>query len=342
VPTARGGGAMILVTGAAGFLGRHVRAALAAQGMATRGLDRRSGPAGADWVTGDLLDANACAAALAGVRGVIHLAALADLWIADKSLYDRINRDGAIGFAHAARAAGVERFLYVSSATTLVAGPRGALAAPILLDEGTHIDPADLLGPYPRAKRVAEIAIAGLKAPGFQPICVLPTLPIGPGDENLTPPSRMLLDLAHGRLPALMECWLNLCGVEDMARALALIATGTPQRDRYVLAGEDMLLSALAAQVAGMGYAPAPRGRVPYRLARGFAEVDEAVADHLSHRAPTAPLTGVRLAGRARRFSAAALDAEFGWRPAPIGRALTGFFAWAAAKGLLTPQPGRG
>ncbi|WP_327676536.1 NAD(P)H-binding protein [Kitasatospora sp. NBC_00458] len=94
---------MILVTGAAGKAGREVVAALRAAGEPVRVLVRDPGaarwPEGVEVVAGDLRDPAAVAPALAGVGRVFLLLA----------------EDGGAGFAEAARGAGLERVVLLSS-----------------------------------------------------------------------------------------------------------------------------------------------------------------------------------------------------------------------------------
>ena len=44
-----------------------------------------------------------------------------------------------------------------------------------------------------------------------------PTMPVGPGDRGLSPPTRLIRDFCAGKLPALMDCTLNLIDVRDVA-----------------------------------------------------------------------------------------------------------------------------
>jgi uncharacterized protein YbjT (DUF2867 family) len=68
----------ILVTGGSGTLGRGVVARLLAAGHTVRVLSRRprpaSGPAAADWVTGDLVSGERLADAVAGAAAIVHCA----------------------------------------------------------------------------------------------------------------------------------------------------------------------------------------------------------------------------------------------------------------------------
>ena len=55
----------------------------------------------------------------------------------------------------------------------------------------------------------------------------------------------------------------------------------------------------------------------------------------LTKRPPTAPLTGVRLAGRRVRFDNAKARDELGFAPPPVDRALADAVAWMREAGLL-------
>ncbi|MEM9724388.1 MAG: NAD-dependent epimerase/dehydratase family protein, partial [Pseudomonadota bacterium] len=147
----------VLITGSAGFLGRHLCAAVRASGAEPRGLDLAEGtPEGVETLRGSLDDDALLARALDGVDAVIHAAALADLWRADPAEFDAVNHQGARRLFRGALAAGVRRVAHISSYTTLIAGGRVDPGAP--LDETVEHPPGALLGPYPAAKRRAELA----------------------------------------------------------------------------------------------------------------------------------------------------------------------------------------
>jgi dihydroflavonol-4-reductase len=110
---------VILVTGGTGFVGTALLPALTARGERVCVLTRRHIVAapGVEVRTGDLLNPATLTAALRDVTAVIHLAAaLPGPRVATTTLR-RTNVEGTSNLATAAAAAGVERFVHVSSAT---------------------------------------------------------------------------------------------------------------------------------------------------------------------------------------------------------------------------------
>jgi nucleoside-diphosphate-sugar epimerase len=128
--------ATIVVTGAAGAIGRPVCDELLRRGHRVRGFDRAPTPWLGDAVTGDLLDREVVRAAARGADALVHLAALPD--DADFSLLEGPNVRGLFHVLDAARREGVGRVVLASSIQALGAWwePRSrpastALAAPI-------------------------------------------------------------------------------------------------------------------------------------------------------------------------------------------------------------------
>jgi nucleoside-diphosphate-sugar epimerase len=172
---------LILVTGANGFIGRHLTQALADLGFPARGLIRPSAdPArlagNPKVVRGDLLDHEAINTATAGVDTCIHLAALSSVTAAaaDPDLAMRINTRSVGDLLAACRANGVRRFVLVS--TIQVFGPVPAS----LLTESSRFDPH---GPYATSKLEAERLALG--SGGAMEVVVLrPSNVYGPGQSR--------------------------------------------------------------------------------------------------------------------------------------------------------------
>jgi UDP-glucose 4-epimerase len=149
--------AKYLVTGAAGFIGRSIAAALLAQGEQVRGVDsfitgKRANLAGLEameFLEGDLSNPPACARACAGVEIVFHEAALASV---PRSVADPVTTnvhcvDATLNLLVAARAAGVRRVIYASSSSVYGDSPT------LPKHEGMVPSP---ISPYAVAKLAAE------------------------------------------------------------------------------------------------------------------------------------------------------------------------------------------
>ncbi|MFI6349311.1 NAD-dependent epimerase/dehydratase family protein [Streptomyces sp. NPDC050560] len=129
-PGAAADGGTVLVTGAAGGIGRTTVAVLAAAGLTVVGADRRRGPGDdgcADFVVGDLTDPAVVAAAFdraaaagpGGPRGVVHLAAVPAPGIVSDQETVRTNVTSTYAVFHEAGARGVPRVVAASSAAAV-------------------------------------------------------------------------------------------------------------------------------------------------------------------------------------------------------------------------------
>jgi dihydroflavonol-4-reductase len=321
-----------LVTGAGGFLGGHVVAALAARNEAVRALDVTFPaplPEGVERIAGSILDEALLQDAAAGTGAVIHCAAVTDLWIPRRVLYDRVNMRGTCEVLIAARRAKA-RMVHVSSHLTLVGGPdRGET----VLDETVELTPSDMPGPYPRTKREAELAVLSAARLGQEAVIVLPGVPVGPADRRPTAAGELVRDLAAGRAPALPECRLNLVDVRAVAEGVIAARDLGRSGARYLLTGEDIELADLIRRVARLtGVAP-PRLR-PRWQASAAARAEAGLA-RLTGRPPRLPMTALRLAARRVTFTNARAREELGFDPSPIDAALADTVAWLREAGLL-------
>ncbi|MGD0730991.1 MAG: SDR family oxidoreductase [Terracidiphilus sp.] len=149
--------ARYLVTGAAGFIGRSIAAALLARGERVRGIDslitgKRANLIGLEameFVQGDLADPAACEKACAGVEIVFHEAALASVprSVADPVATNVNCLDATLNLLVAARAAGVRRVIYAGSSSVYGESPT--------LPKQEQMLPSPI-SPYAVAKLAAE------------------------------------------------------------------------------------------------------------------------------------------------------------------------------------------
>ena len=106
----------ILITGAAGTLGRAVTPRLEAAGHGVLGLDVER-PAGAAWTVGDIRDADVVDGAMAGIDLVVHAAAWHGIHLANHPPSDffELNVRGTFNVWEAARRRGVRGVVFCST-----------------------------------------------------------------------------------------------------------------------------------------------------------------------------------------------------------------------------------
>ncbi|KUM72818.1 NAD-dependent epimerase/dehydratase family protein [Streptomyces griseorubiginosus] len=176
---------LTLVTGTTGQVGRRFVPRLLAQsrpGERVRVLVRdasRGEPfaeLGAEVVTGDLRDAEALGKAVAGVDAVVNVAA-AFRGVPDEEAW-AVNRDAAVELGRAAAAAGVERFVQVSTGLVYGTG-RGR---PVTEDDESRPG-GSMWGAYPASKAEAERSLLAMEGLDVR-IARLPFV-YGEGDPHL-------------------------------------------------------------------------------------------------------------------------------------------------------------
>lgn len=310
----------VLVTGGSGFIGQHLVARLVASGRQTRVLDLR--PPGravtnAQYVKGSVLDRKLVDQALDGVDEVYHLAGLPGMWVAHKDDFHAVNCRGTEVVISAARERDVKRFLHCSTESILFrSSPAGDDV------EDTLLTADDMPGPYTRSKLLAERLAMEAAASGFPVVIGSPTMPIGPHDHNLTPPTAMLRHFLGKRFQFYLDFVLNLVDVRDVAAGLILAMERGKVGHRYILGGESIPLKKLLEYVAATSGRSSLRVPVPGRLAEVTASILEFMADHVTHTPPSATAEAVRIALRSTALSTERAQRELGYAPRPIESAL--------------------
>jgi nucleoside-diphosphate-sugar epimerase len=220
----------ILVTGASGFIGRAVVAALARDGHAVRAAVRRpllSFPAGIDIVQHpDLSEPFDWQPLLKGVDQVVHLAGIAHSRGVNPARHDRVNRAATARLAAAATLAGVSHFVFVSSIRAQC-GPTADHAL-------TERDAPAPIDAYGRSKLAAEEAV---RAAGVPFTILRPVALYGPGVKGYF---ALLARAAVSPLPLPVKNFGNrrsLLGIDNFISALTFVlSTPATIGETYVVA----------------------------------------------------------------------------------------------------------
>src|ERR1700722_12048454 len=324
----------ILVTGASGFLGSAIAAALRARGHAVRVLARASSPRTnlnpTDVVCeGDLRDRASLAAALKGARYLFHAAADYRLWARDPEEIRRSNVEGTRLIMEEALSAGVERVVYTSSVATL------KLTDGALSTEDNPLADGEGIGVYKRSKVAAERLVEGMiQRDGLQAVIVNPSTPIGPRDVRPTPTGRIIVEAASGRMPAFVDTGLNLAHVDDVAAGhIAALERGR-MGERYILGGDNVLLGDMLADIARLVGRRPPTVKLPLTMLYPIAYGAEVLA-RLRGIEPFITSDGLRMARHHMFFDDSKARCELGYASRPYVEGLADAIAWFRAHGHL-------
>lgn len=239
----------MLVTGASGFVGAAVLRRLHEDGMLATGAVRRActiaacrpGPslsAEADWRP-----------LLAGHDVVVHAAARVHVMRerdpAPRAAYLRTNTEGTLALARQAAAAGVKRFVFIS--TVKVLGER--TTRPFSADS-----PPAPCDPYAESKLEAEKAVARIGlATGMEWVIIRPPLVYGPGVRgNFATMVRWLRSGMPLPLGAIEHNRRALVALDTLTDLIATCVTHPAAANRSFLVsdGEDLSTTALLQRLA--------------------------------------------------------------------------------------------
>ncbi|UAJ08842.1 NAD(P)H-binding protein [Glacieibacterium megasporae] len=297
---------ILAVTGGTGFVGGHLLAAATAQDHTVRALTRRpqSPLPGVEWIAGDLASpGDLCA----GTDAVIHIAGT--ITATTRTEFDAGNVAGTASIIAAARAAGVRRFVHVSSLAAREPG----------------------LSDYGASKAAAEALVA---ASGLDWAIVRPPGVYGPGDRETLPVFQMV---ARGIAVLPGAGRFSLIEVGDLSAALLALAASDAGGITEIDDGHGAYSHADLARAIGMAVGRSPiRLRLPLAVLRATATIETTLA-RIQKRGPRMTHDRARYLAHPDWVAATArgLPATL-WQPrTPLADGLARAVAWYRASGWL-------
>jgi nucleoside-diphosphate-sugar epimerase len=292
-----------LVTGASGFIGRRLCAALAHDGARVRALVRDA-PAEGPWhesiridLATEELPANACD----GVDVIFHFAGKAHAIAErpqDDADYRRINVDGTRRVLEAAARARVQRVIFASSVKAM--GEGDGQRAP--------------LTPYGQSKLDAEgLLLSGLVR---EPVVLRLSLVYGPGVGGNLDAMLRAVDQHRFPPPPRMHNRRSMVHVDDVVKIAIASAAGSYREPGPFVIGDGVAYSTAAiydAMVSALGRR-SPRWRVPAAAWRMLAGAGDAAGALMRRRAPFDSVAYHKLFGSAW-YPPADVRALFGIHP---------------------------
>ena len=330
---------MILVTGASGFLGRHLVAQLLADGAAVRGLRRRpqgdppASTGGFEWAYGDVRDVASVKEAMRDVTRVYHVAGKIDFDGKHLAEMRAVNIDGTRNVMTAATEAGVEKIIHVSSVSTI-----GAVASPDRtlneddLGKGLGVDL-----PYPASKLEGERMALEFAARGLPVVVCNPTYMGGPGDVNLGS-VHTAASFVRGQVwVGLTTGGFGYTDIRDAARGLRLAMEKGVAGRRYIIGGCNILLREYHNLLSKLTGRRPPRIRLTPWLAEPLAVVGRIYYRMLGW-TPYVTRGDVRMGRHYWLYDYARARNELGFIPRPVEESLRDTLLWLGDHRVIPPE----
>ena len=298
---------LILVTGASGFIGRHLTGRLLEGGARVRVVTRDPKRLPSEWmgrvdvVVGSLSDKGPRESAVQGVSRIFHLAGETQ----DPAAMQAVNAGAAGGLAQAARAAGAARFIHLSSVGVIGADENGDI---------TEDAPCRPRNEYERTKLEGERAVLEFaRATGFDAVVVRPTIVFG---EGVTRSRDSLLEwlkaLKSGRFAFIgRKAVANYVYVGDVVEALLRLGERPSPGGEIFHVADPAPMRKFVDAMAGALHIPSPTRVVPAWAAYAAAAAMEA-ANRLFGTPVPLTLSRVRALSSACRFTGDKLRTQAG------------------------------
>lgn len=329
------------VTGATGFLGRHLVQSLLDHESEVVVVDRKREPAlpsQVKQVIGDVLDRSSLETALKDgtFDGVFHLAGKVSRKPEDAELLHTLHVTGTKNMLDACIAAGIKRVVVASTSGTIAVS-----------DDPDHVateedeTPIGLINrwPYYRSKLFAEKAALEAHGEKLEVVCVNPTILLGPGDVNGSSTEDVRLFLER-KIPAIPPGGLSFVDARDAAEGLRLAMEKGIGGRRYLLGACNLTLKEFFARlerVSGVRGPIIPMPRAP-ELARTGAGILERLADRIGVPLPVDPVS-LDMAHFYWYLDATLAETELGWTPRDPTETLADTVKDLGERGIVWPEP---
>jgi len=276
----------------------------------------------AEPVEADLFDTDALASAFAGARAVFHSAARISIMPGDHAELHRVNVEGTRSALHAARTAGVGRFIHVGS---VEAFPLEDGQLPITESGGFHPDRTVM--EYGRSKALSMNLVLEAAADGMDCVVGCPTAFIGPPDYRRSALGQVVFDFIRGKLPAYVNGGFDFVDVRDVARGLIRAAEAGRSGRVYLLSGRYATVPELMDMLKEASGVRKPALCLSTGLLRPFMPVVEAYY-RVSGRPPRFTGSSLRLLSLGVTVDSSRARSELGYTTRPLEETLADTVRW--------------
>lgn len=233
---------MILVSGASGFLGRHLVGYLSGQGVEIRALYHSHAPgsvlrglSGVTWVRCDLLDVFEVEEAMQGVTDVYHCAGIVTYNVKRHEEMLHFNPESTANIVNQALAQGIRKLVYVSSIAAL--GRSGNRSNKELTEDEEWSD-SSYNSAYGLSKYLAEMEVWRGVGEGLNAVIVNPGIILGECKEH--DPPFPLLKIAYNEFPFYTKGVTSWVGMDDVVKTMVLLMGSDISAERFIVSGGNL------------------------------------------------------------------------------------------------------
>jgi dihydroflavonol-4-reductase len=317
----------VAVTGASGLVGTQVvRAALEA-GHDVRAIVRSTTvklpDSPVERVRADLDDDDGLRAALAGMDGLVHCAAVYAFGAERAAELTRVNVQGTKAVLTAAARVGVSRAVVTSSAVTC-----GSSSGPQVRGESDRLGGERAPGYYASKVAQEQAALEVAEREGMSVVLALPSVVLGGPYTELGPSNAIVLRFLLDPSRSTFAGGANIVDARTVGRGHVQLLQSGRSGERYVLGGENLTWRALHALVAQLTGLPGPYADAPAPLTWAVSAIAEKWADLVG----VPPLSTREEALTVGRYYWYSSDkaAALGYQPGTARQAVASSLAWLA------------
>lgn len=325
----------VLVTGANGFLGSWVTKALVKEGHDVYALVRPKADLaeldGVDckYLHGDVTDVHTMLTNFAGMDSVFHLAGVIAYKKNQRALMEKVNVQGTANVVSVCREHKVRRLVYLSSVAAIGAG---FTQNEIFTEASTYnIENLDL--GYFQTKHEAEKIVKRACDKGeIDAVIINPSTIYGAGDAKKGS-RKMQLKVAQGKLKFFTSGGVNVVAAEDVVDGILKAWKQGRSGERYILAGENILIKDLFRMIAEEAGVTPPTHQLPNALLHGVG----AVGDFLEKMGLKGPLSreNAHTSTMYHWFDSKKAQTELDFHPRPARQAIHNSVQWMKDQGLV-------
>jgi len=325
----------VFLTGPDGILGNNLVPELINRGFHVRALIQNGRDAGytqslgAEIVTGDILNEDVTAKAMAGCDFVIHAAANTNIWPTRDQMIWKVNVEGTRNVIQAALTNKVKKMIHIGTANSFGFGSKvypgnetlPYACAPYRLD-------------YMDSKYEAQkMILSAVKESGLPAVILNPTFMIGPFDFKPSS-GQLIISVCKNKVPGYTQGGRNYVYVKDVVTAIANALEIGRVGECYILGNENLSYQEIFDKISKATGAKPVKRSIPSAGTIALGAI-LSLAGKLLNYNPGVSLPVAKISVHEHYYSTAKAVSELGLPQTPIDLALQDAFQWLKNAGYL-------